>query len=110
MHLLGIGIENGCGKSALERHGKEGAVDEVSCGQTKGNVGHAERGVTAKLPTDQLQGTQGLARRSRIGADGERQGIKQKILFGNAVFLGTGQDAAGDAQTLLGARGNAVFI
>ena len=64
-------IHDGGGKSACECHGKEGRVDHVTRGKSEGDVGNTERGVTAKLMTDQIDSAQRFDGRIGIGADGK---------------------------------------
>ena len=51
-HGGGKGIEDRGGKTVCERHGKKRTVHHVARGQTEGDVGNAERRMTAEIAAD----------------------------------------------------------
>ena len=109
-HVPGMGVHNGGGQAVFQRHGKEGAVDNVTLRQAEGYIGHTQRGMAAQFLPDDLQRTQRFLGSGIVGTDSQAQGIEYDVFFCNAVFRRFCQNAAGDLHAAFCRGGNAALI
>ena len=78
--------------------------------EAKGDVGHAQGGMTAQLAADAGKGLQRHVGGIGGRADRHSQRVENDILLINAVALGGLQDTAGDPHPSLGGVGDARFV
>ena len=108
-HTLALGINDRKIKASKQSRGVKGGVDNLPLGEAEGDVGDTERAPIS----ERLKASDGLESYSRIILTrryGERQGIKDQLLWINAVFLCLADYFLGYLYTAVRRLGNSRLV